>query len=161
MAWTRRILTRHDTELIDPMNIDAPWHATFGTWHAQNLGPNSWTYFAPMFPLVEDMSKKTGTTFLKIFCTHVPTSWRHVRNICPSSDKSIWYFSVCYWVGSQCSTSSAHNNRGARGWERHTGGARPCCVLRRLSLGWLLNGKQKNSIYSFQRIGIHFGRVFN
>ena len=44
------------------------------------------------------------------------TSCRHVRNICPSSAKSICYFSVCHWVVSQGSTSSAHNNRGARGW---------------------------------------------
>ena len=56
--------------------------------------------------------KKSETRFLKIFCTHVPTSWRHVRNICPSSAKSICYFSVCHWVISQGSTL---NNRGARG----------------------------------------------
>ena len=42
---------------------------------------------------------------------------------------------------------------------RHTGGARPCCCV--LSLGWLLNGKQKNSIYSWQRTGIYFWHVFN
>ena len=53
---------------------------------------------------------KSETKFLKIFCAHVPTSWRHVKNICPSSAKSICYFSVCHWVFSQ---GSAHNNRGA------------------------------------------------
>ena len=41
---------------------------------------------------------------------------------------------------------------------RHTGGARPCCCV--LSLGWLLNGKQKNSIYSWQRTGIFFQKYF-
>ena len=34
-----------------------------------------------------------------------------------------------------------------------------CCWLRRLTLGWLLNGKQKNSIYSWQRTGIFFEYV--
>ena len=58
---------------------------------------------------------KSGTKFLKIFFTHVPTSWRHVRHICPSSAKSICYSSVCHWVFSQGSTSSAHNNRGGGG----------------------------------------------
>ena len=60
---TRRILTRHDTEFIDTIDIDTPWHATFRTWHAQNSMTR----------------QKYGTKFLKIFVTHVPTSWGHVK----------------------------------------------------------------------------------
>ena len=98
---------------------------------------------------------------MKIFFTHVPTSWRHVKNICPSSAKSICYSYVCHWAVSQGSTSLAHNKRGARPphpslvllvyWDMLSG-------LSSLSLGWLLNGKQKNSIYSWQRTGIFLHR---
>ena len=89
---TCRILTRHDTELIDTIDIDTPWHATFGTWHAKSLVSNSWKYFSPMYPLAEGMSK-IGTKFLKMLCTQVPTSWRHVTNLGPDSWKYCDVFS--------------------------------------------------------------------
>ena len=56
---------------------DTPWHATFRTWHAKN-----------------NMTRqKPGTKFLKIFFTHVPTSWGHVKNLGPNS----WtYFAPMY-----------------------------------------------------------------
>ena len=63
----------------------------------------------PQTRRLEGHVKKSGTNFLKICCTHVPTSWRHVRNICPSSAKSICYFSVCHWVVSQGSGCSGHS----------------------------------------------------
>ena len=63
--------TRHDTELIGTIDIDTPWHAIFGTWHAKNLGPNSWKHFAPVCPLAEDMSKNLGPNGAK----HSPPSF--------------------------------------------------------------------------------------
>ena len=128
-------------------------HVPTSWGHVKNLGPNSWTYFAPMYPLVEDISE-----------------------ICPSSAKSICYFSVCHWVVSQGSGCSGHS--AYLSISQHTGrtregrGAEPPAPplfflyaeicwdmlsgLSCLSLGWLLNGKQKNSIYSWQRTGIYF-----
>ena len=112
---TRRILTRHDTEIIDTIDYDTPWHATFRTWQANNnmTRQRYRTKFLNIFvthvPTSWGHVKKSGTKYLKIFFTHVPTSLRHVKSICPSSAKSICYFSVCHWVFSQGST---HNNRG-------------------------------------------------
>ena len=154
---TRRILTRHDTEIIDTIDIDTPSHATFRTWHAKNnmTRQKSGTKFLNIFfthvPTSWGHVKKSRTKFLKIFFTHVPTSWRHVKNICPSSAKSICYFSVCHWVVSQGSGCSGHSAYLSIQKEQGRGGGRSS-----LSLGWLLNGKQKNSIYSWQRTGIYF-----
>ena len=76
-----------------------------------------------------------------------------VKHICPSSAKSICYFSVCH-LSIQPRLNLLSTQQQGGGW-RHTGGARPCCcVRRRLSLGRTLNGKHKNSIFSWQRMGI-------
>ena len=76
-----------------------------------------------------------------------------VKNKCPSSAKSICYFSVCHWVVSQGSGSPPAPPLfflyAEICWDMLSG-------LSSLSLGWLLNGKQKNSIYSWQRTGIFF-----
>ena len=77
-----------------------------------------------------------------------------VKNICPSSAKSICYFSVCHWVVSQGSGCSGHSaylsiQKEQWRWDMLSG-------LSSVSLGWLLNGKQKNSIYSWQKTGIFF-----
>ena len=91
---THRILTRHDTELIDTIDIDTPWHATFRTWHAKNnmtRQKNGTTFLKIFFthvPTSWGHVKKSGTKFLKIFFTHVPTSWRHVKSLGSKSWKS-------------------------------------------------------------------------
>ena len=150
--------------------------------HVQKSGTKFLKIFFTHVPTSWGHVKKSGTKFLKIFFTHVPTSWRHVRNICPSSAKSICYFSVCHWVVSQGSGCSGHS--AYLSISQHTGrtregrGAEICWVawdmlryaeicwdmlsgLSSLSLGWLLNGKQKNSIYSWQRTGMYVWHVFN
>ena len=79
------VKTRPTTEIHHPLcKCDPFWQEDM----SKNMGPNSWKYVAPIYPLVED-----------------------VRNICPSSAKRICNFSVRHWVISQGST---HNNRGAR-----------------------------------------------
>ena len=60
---------------------------------------------------------------------------------------AIFLFAIEY------SAKAQHTTTGARAGG-DTGGARPCCRV--LSLGRLLNGKQKNSIYSWQRTAIYF-----
>ena len=40
--------------------------------HAKNLGPIFWKYFAPMYPLAEDMSKIMGPIFWKYFAPMYP-----------------------------------------------------------------------------------------
>ena len=129
---TRRILTRRDTEIIDKIDIETPdtQHLEHDTpkitWLAknnmarQNYGTKLLKMFFSHVPTSWGHVKKSGTKFLKIFFTHVPTRWRQVKNICPSSAKRICYFSVCHRVFSQGST---HNNRGARvgGGGRYTG----------------------------------------
>ena len=136
---TRRSMTWHDTEFIDTQNIDTPWHARFGTWHVKNLGPNSWKYFAPMFPLVEDMSKHLG-----------PNSWKYFTPMSQLVEDmseiyahplprvyAIFLFAIEYSAKAQHTTTGAH------------------------APGWILNGKQKSSIYSGQRTGIDFWQIFN
>ena len=91
---------------------------------SKNLGPNSWKYVSPMYPLGEDMSK--------IYARPLPR---------------MLFFCLPLSIQPRLNTQQQ-----GRAGGRHTGGARPCCCV--LSLGWLLNGKQKNSIYSWQRTGI-------
>ena len=50
--------------------------------HAKNLGPNSWTYFAPMYPLVEDMLGK-GETSIPALGHGVRTAWLITSQACP------------------------------------------------------------------------------
>ena len=79
------------------------------------------------------------------------------QDTCPSSAKSICYFSVCHRVVKGQPPQHATTVACAPGVAPPAPCARPCCcVLRRLSLGWLLNGKQKNILYSWQRAGMYF-----
>ena len=87
-----------------------------------------------MYPLVEDMSEIYARPLPRvyaIFC--LPLSSQPRLNL--------------------LSTQQQGRARRAGG---HTGGARPCCCVLRLSPGWRLNGKEKNSTYSSQRTGIYF-----
>ena len=45
----------------------------------KGLSYGSAPYFAPMYPLAEDMSQKSASEFLKKFFPNVPTSWRYVK----------------------------------------------------------------------------------
>ena len=83
--------------------------------HAEKSGPEFLNIFCTHVATRWAHDKKYGTKILKIVYTHVPTSWRHVRNTCPFLAKSICYFSVCHWIVSQGSTSSAHNSKGLHG----------------------------------------------
>ena len=119
--------------------------------HVQKSGTKFLKIFFTHVPTGWGHVKKYGTKFLKICFTHVPTSWRHVRDICSSSAKSICYFSVCHWIISQGST---HNNRGARGGGATPGARAPVVV--RWALAEYSMANRKNSIYSWQRTGIYF-----
>ena len=75
------------------------------------MGPNSWKYLSPMYPLAEDMSKNMGPNSWKYLSPMYPLveDMSKVKNVCPSSAKSICYFSVCHWVVSQGSGCSGHS----------------------------------------------------
>ena len=83
-----------------------------------------------------------------------------IWKICPSSAESQEYMLFFCLPLSSCSTS-AHNDRRAPRCGAIPRAHPCCCVLRRLSLGWLFNGKQKINTYSWQRMGIYFWHVFN
>ena len=130
-AWDRHAdtqnsdMTRHGTYSHDRnkhvMTRDI-WNMT-----RQTSGTKFLKIFHTHVPTSWEHVKQNGTKFLSICCTHVPTSWRHVRNLCPSSAKSICYFSVCHWVFSQ--GKAQHTTTEARAGGGATPGARAPVVV--------------------------------
>ena len=59
----------------------------------KNQGPNSWTYFAPMYPLAEDMSKNMGPILWKYFAPMYPFAEDMSKNMGPIFWK---YFAPMY-----------------------------------------------------------------